>query len=58
MTNQYMRQLEEFVAVLDDANAWDMLARLGWRLVDRTMGVETWENDGQTVRRELIGRAA
>lgn len=58
MTAQHARQLEEFVAVLDDGDAWDMLARLGWQLIDRTGGVETWQRDGATVRRELTRRAA
>lgn len=58
MTNQYARQMEEFVAALDDGDAWDTLARLGWQLVDRTGGVETWERDGATVRREITWRAA
>ncbi len=58
MTAQHARQLEEFVAVLDDGDAWDMLARLGWQLIDRTGGVETWENDGRTIRRAPTGRAA
>lgn len=42
MTVYTDRELEAFVAVLDDADAWDLLARLGYRLVALEDGVETW----------------
>lgn len=42
MTVYTDRELEAFVAVLDDADAWDLLARLGYRLIALEDGIETW----------------
>lgn len=41
------RELEAFVGVIDDADAWDLLARLGYRLVALEDGVETWVRPAQ-----------
>lgn len=52
--------LEDFAAALDDEDAWDMLARLGWRLVDVNGGVETWESqipDGGYLQRSVTRRS-
>lgn len=51
MTTNTTRILEEFANVLDDADAWDMLARQGWRLIGLDRGIETWERDTATATR-------